>query len=183
MCAPWLMVFLKCSWGHFHVVFSFLLAFSLQLFALSVRSGKTCLALRITIFSIINLARSLVRWHPGSSFLHLKIFFSSLSATVANLRARALYFTLLATFVKMVQWQLQKRPQTNADKRKTDFAIFVALLSIPACPAVTDRFTCLLGPLASKRNTPKSQQTVWKRRTRPDKPTLECALNQGFAGQ
>ena len=183
MCVVWLKVFLKCDWSCFHSVFSFLSAFSVLLFALSVRSGKTHLTLCITNLSIINLARGLVRCHPDSSFLRFKIFFSSLSPTIAILRASALPLALLVPFFELLQRQPQKRRQTNADTRKTDFAVFVVLLSIPACPAIAVCFPLLFCLLASKRNTPESQKTVWKQRTRPDKPPLEFDLNQGFAGQ
>ena len=67
--------------------------------------------------------------------------------------------------------------------RKTDFSVLAALLSITACSSVAFCFPLLLGPLASKLNTPKSREMIRKRRTRPDKPTLEFDLNQGFAGQ
>jgi hypothetical protein len=67
--------------------------------------------------------------------------------------------------------------------RKTDFSVLAALLSIPAGSSVAVCLSLLLGPSASKLNTPKSQQTVWKRRTRPDQPPLEFDQTQGFAGQ
>ena len=146
------------------------------LFALSVRSGKTRLALCITISSIINVARGLVRCHPDSPFLRFKKIFSSPSSSVENLRASALPLTLLGTFVELLQRQPQKQRKTNTDTRKTDFPILALLLFVSACPILTVCFPHLLSPLASKRNTPKSQQTVWKRRTRPDKPTLEFDL-------
>ena len=115
--------------------------------------------------------------------MHFKIFFSSPSSTVANLRPSALPLALHATAVELVQRQLQKQSQTNRNYRKTDFSVLAFLLSVPAGPAVLVCFLHLPGSLALKWNTPKSQQTVWKRRTRPDKPPLEFDLTQGFAGQ
>ena len=131
----------------------------------------------------MNLARGFVRGHSDSSFVHFKIFFSSLSPTVAILHASALPQALLRPFFEQLQRQPQERNQTNADTRKTVFAVFIVPLSVSACPVLTIRFPHLLHPLASKRNTPESQETPRKRRTRPDKPAVEFDLTQGFAGQ